>query len=100
MEKETITIKDEEFTVKSYYIVGDRPVKILVDDEGLKSGALALNWKTCEFEINHSYLFEISKPGRECEIEKVNREDFEKVVTGIQTRKKLEKISKPKGLTP
>lgn len=99
MEAEKIIIESEELTVKSYYIVGDRPVKVLVDDESYKTTALALNWKTCEFEPDIMYLSEISKPGRECEIEKVSREEFAKTVKGIKARKKLNKLSKPRGFS-
>ena len=78
---------EEKFTYK-YYIVGNRPVKIAIDDEGLKRGAYAINWKTGEFEIKHTYMSRIAKPGSNLEIENVDKETFDKAVKSIKDRKK------------
>lgn len=85
--KEKVVIKGEEFTVRSYYTVGDRPVKILVDEDGLKAGALALNWETCEFEVNIHYMFEVSNYNRDSEIDEHSRKEFEEIVQNIKDRK-------------
>jgi hypothetical protein len=85
---------EEKFTYE-YYIVGSRPVKVELDDDGLESDCQVLNWKTGKFERDLDYLDKIGKPGSELEVKEVDEETFNKTVKGIKDKKKRSNLIKP-----
>lgn len=82
---------EENITYK-YYMVGTTPVKVKYEDGKLR-GAYALDRKTNDFKIKHTYLSEISKS--EIGTDKVTKEEFDKKVKAIMDRKKKSKPSNP-----
>ncbi|MCV6599887.1 MAG: hypothetical protein OIF36_05390 [Alphaproteobacteria bacterium] len=83
---------EEKFTY-DYYIVGQRPVKVKKDEEGLERGIYALNWKTGEFDLNHSYWEKLEKDN--IDTNEVDEEAFNKQVQKMMKKNNASKLKKP-----
>jgi hypothetical protein len=66
-----------------YYIMGKRPVKLVLDDKG-GVGALGFNWSTGEFELDWNAYLRLVEPGSS-DAEKVSESEFEKYVEELRT---------------
>lgn len=66
-----------------YYILGDRPVKLVLTNDG-GMGSYAFNWQTGEFDLNWDVYLEISKPGSDAE--SVTEIEFEKYVNVLRNK--------------
>lgn len=82
---------------EEYYIIGVRPVKILVDKDGDERDCLVLSWKTGKFERDLDYLLKISYPHIEesnisvFDINKVDEDEFNTAVKRIKLKTKKKK---------
>jgi hypothetical protein len=72
-----------------YYIVGDRPVKMLKTTDG-GMGVYAYNWETGEFILEMKYLFRLLKASSH-EVEQVTEQQFDDQVQKLRSRLKERK---------
>jgi hypothetical protein len=72
-----------------YYIVGERPVKMIRTEAG-GLGAYALNWTTGEFVLAMKYLAEIYKIERD-DVERIPEEEFNRKVEELRKKIKEKK---------
>lgn len=63
-----------------YCIVGERPVKAILEPDGF--GVYALNWETGNFDLDLSYLERIYF-GSMDEVEELSQDEFEKHIEMI-----------------
>lgn len=71
------------FTLPAFYIVGDRPVKMIPTPEG-GFDVLGYQWKTGEFQREMSYLSRIT--GTDVEVDVVTQEEFEERVERLRAK--------------
>ena len=76
-----------------YYLIDEMPVKVKLNESGLKVASYVYNRESKDFELNNEYLLKLEDHNKLLEVESVTEDEFRDRLKTLKTLGKIDGLT-------